>query len=227
MSDEASRPPRGKIGRLSARTREQVNRWLHDNEPASVILPKLNAMPEVQAMLAQHFNADPINADNLSAWRRGEHLKWLKEQERITETRERCRYSAELAKASGGNLSEGALAQLTGEVMELVEELSGARRAGQEINPKVLTAAAKVLVAARAKELDTKTHELNVKRSDQKDRELDLAQDKFEMQFTEAFLKFYDDQKAKDIAASGDRKEVKMDKLRALMFGARPQEVKP
>lgn len=230
MPDEStsSRPARGKIARLSARLREDVNRWLHDGEPASVILPKLNERADVQAMLAQHFNGDPINADNLSAWRRGEHQKWLDEQARIAETRERCRYSAELAKASGGNLSEGALAQLTGEVMELVEEIASARRAGQEINPKLLTAVNKSLVAARAKELDTHAHQIKLKQLEQRDRELALAEEKFQMQFAEAFLKFYDDQKAKEIAASGDHKEVKMDKLRTLMFGARPtQEVQP
>lgn len=222
MSDALS-TPRGKIARLPARLREQVNQRLHDGQPQGVILPWLNALPEVQAILREHFNGEDVSPDNLSAWRRGQHQRWLAERETLDQTRERCRFAAELAKASGGNLSEGALAQLTGEVMELVEEIAAARRSGQEVNPKLLTAVNQSLVAARAKELDTQAHELKKKQLAQRDRELNLAEEKFQMQFAEAFLKWFDDHKARTIAESGVPKQVKMEKLRALLFGKKPE----
>lgn len=222
MDTTAPTPRRGKIARLPARLREQVNRWLHDGESQGQILPKLNAMPEVQAVLAEHFGGEPISPDNLSAWRRGEHQRWLREQERIQETRERARYAAELARASGGSLSEGALAQLTGEVMELVEEIAAARRNGQEINPKLLTAVNQSLVAARAKELETQAHELKVKQLAQRDRELALAEEKFQLQFAEGFLKWFQDARAREIAESKADKTVKMGELVQLIFGSKP-----
>jgi hypothetical protein len=219
---EETSTPRGKIARLPARLREQVCRWLHDGQPASVILPKLNELPDVQAMLAQHFSGEPITPDNLSAWRRGQYQKWLSQREEIERTKERALFSLEVAKASGGNLSEGALAQLTGEIMEVVEEISAIRRAGGEVNPKALAAINKSLVAARAKELDTQAHRLKLKQLEQRDRELDLAEEKFRMQFAEAFLKFYNDAKAREIADSKADKTVKMDQLVELIFGAKP-----
>ena len=224
--DETTSTPRGKIARLPARLREQVCRWLHDGEPAGVILPKLNEMPEVQAMLAQHFGGEAISPDNLSAWRRGQYQKWLAQREQVEMTKERARFSLELAKASGGNLSEGALAQLTGEIMELVDEIGSLRRAGAEINPKLLAAINKSLVAARAKELDTQAHALRIRQLEQRDRELNLAEDKYRMQFAETFLKYYDDRKAREIMESKSTKEVKMDKLVELIFGAKPEAAK-
>lgn len=226
MSDVPS-TPRGKIARLPARLREQVNQRLHDGQPQGVILPWLNALPEVKTILREHFSGEDVSPDNLSAWRRGQHQRWLSERETLDQTRERCRFAAELAKASGGNLSEGALAQLTGEVMELVEEIAAARRSGQEVNPKLLTAVNKSLVAARAKELDTQAHELKKKQLAQKDRELALAEDKFQMQFAEGFLKWFQDARAREIADSKADKTVKMGELVQLIFGSKPTEVKP
>lgn len=225
MSDALS-TPRGKIARLPARLREQVNQRLHDGQPQGVILPWLNALPEVQAILREHFAGEDVSPDNLSAWRRGQHQRWLAERETLDQTRERCRFAAELAKASGGNLSEGALAQLTGEVMELVEEIAAARRSGQEVNPKLLTAVNQSLVAARAKELDTQAHELKKKQLAQKDRELALAEDKFQMQFAEGFLKWFQDARAREIAESKADKTVKMGELVQLIFGSKPTEAK-
>jgi hypothetical protein len=213
---------KGKLARLPAKTREAVNRRLHDGETAAQILTWLNALPEVMKAMELHFSSEPISPQNLSAWRAGGFQKWLAEKEEAENLKERARFSLELAKASGGNLSEGALAQLTGEVMAMVEEIATIRRAGGEIDPKLLDSVNKSLIAARAKELDTQAHALKEKQLVQRDRELALAEDKYQLQFAETFLKFFDDHKARTIAESGDRKEVKMDQLRALLFGKKP-----
>ena len=213
---------KGKIARLPARLREAVNRRLHDGETGPQIIAWLNAQPETIKACELHFNAELISAQNLSAWRQGGFQKWLADKDEAENLKERARFSLELAKASGGNLSEGALAQLTGEVMAMVEEIATIRRAGGEIDPKLLTSVNKSLIAARAKELDTQAHALKEKQLAQRDRELALAEDKYQLQFAETFLKFFDDHKARSIAESGDRKEVKMDQLRALLFGKKP-----
>lgn len=226
MSETLS-TPRGKIARLPARLREQVNQRLLDGQPQGVILPWLNALPEVQAILREHFSGEDVSPDNLSAWRRGQHQRWLAERETVELTRERCRFAAEMARASGGDLSEGALAQLTGEIMELVEEIAAARRAGQEIDPKLLAVASQTLVAARAKELETKDKRIKEKQLAQRDRELALAEDKYQMQFAEGFLKWFNVARAREIAESKADKSVKMGELVQLIFGAKPAEVKP
>jgi hypothetical protein len=70
---QPSRPARAstsKIARLPHSLREQLNRRLHDGEPAAPILEWLNALPEVQAILADSFEGRPINPTNLTEWRR-------------------------------------------------------------------------------------------------------------------------------------------------------------
>ena len=44
--------PKGKIGRLPRAIQEQVNRRLENGEKARTLIAWLNALPEVQAMLA-------------------------------------------------------------------------------------------------------------------------------------------------------------------------------
>jgi hypothetical protein len=214
----------GKIGRLPARLREEVNRRLHDGQSAGQILPWLNAEPDTLKALELYFEGEAISAQNLSAWRNGGFRKWLKQQQDIEETKARAQISLDLAKASGGNLSEGALAMLTGEVLEMVQEFADLRAAGGEIDPKLLTAINKSLIAARGRELESQTLNLNKKKLKQKDRELALAEEKFQLQFCEGFLKWYGDEKVRRIAESGEHKDVKMDRLRQLLFGAPPRK---
>lgn len=212
----------GKIAQLPAKVREALNRRLHDGQPASVILPWLNALPEVIEILKDRFDAEPVSEQNLSLWRNGGFAKWVKEQEQIVRTRERALYSLELAKASGGNLAQGALDQLTGEVFEMVEELAQLREAGQEINPKFIQAVNKSLVAARAKELETQELALRHKIAAQKDRALELAEAQFELRYVAAFIEHAGNKRAHDIATGTAPKEVKMEQLRLLLFGTKP-----
>ena len=74
----------GKIGRLPRAIREQINQRLLDNEPAGSLLPWLNALPAVQALLAVKFGGKPINEPNLSHWRTGGYQQWAMQVERRT-----------------------------------------------------------------------------------------------------------------------------------------------
>lgn len=227
MSDPLPKTPKGKLARLPAKLREAVCRRIHDGETAGQILPWLNALPEVIKACETHFEGELITPQNLSAWRTGGYQTWLAQQDEVEATRDRARFSLELARASGGNLSEGAIAQLTGEVMEMVEGLSAIRKAGGEVNPKQLTAINKSLVAARTKELETLTLKLNLKKLEQKDRELALAEQAFKMKTAEMFLKFFDEEETRRIATSGDRKETKVKELVQHWFGDMPDNIGP
>jgi len=72
----------GKIARLPLTLREELNRRLQNGELSPALLPWLNQLPEVQALLAQFFAGQPISCQNLSEWRLGGYRDWLKLQER-------------------------------------------------------------------------------------------------------------------------------------------------
>ena len=213
----------GKIARLPAKMREEINRRLHDGETGPVILAWLNATPEAQDICRKQFDGEPISPQNLSAWRAGGFIKWQAEQRTIRNTQELAAHSLALAKASGGNLAEGVLAQLTGEVMGMVEAFAALREAGAELDPKLLTSINKSLVAARAKELETQALALKQKQVAQNAVALSLQQEKFELQYVTKFIEHAGNQRAHEIATGTSTKEVKMEQLRELLFGRKPE----
>ena len=71
---------KGKIARLPRAVREQLNQRLDDGESGPRLLAWLNALPEVQAMLATHFGGSRISQQNLSAWKLGGFPDWLREE---------------------------------------------------------------------------------------------------------------------------------------------------
>ena len=226
MSDTPS-TPNGKIARLPAILREAVNRRLHDGEPGPALLAWLNSTPEAQEVCKKQFDGEPISPQNLSAWRNGGFQKWLTEQASIARTRDRAAYSRQLAEASGGNLAEGALAQLTGELMDMVEEIGLLREAGSEIDPGLIAAAAKALATARAKELETRNLTLNERRADQNERSLQLDEARFNLRFAETFLDKMEDLEAREIATSNNPRETKIADLVKHWFGEMPEGIGP
>ena len=84
------RPPRtaptdstrkGKIARLPFVVRERLHDRLREGESGRKLIVWLNALPEVQAVLATEFGGRPINEPNLTAWRHGGYRDWLALQE--------------------------------------------------------------------------------------------------------------------------------------------------
>ena len=59
----------GKIARLPQAIHQQLNLRLQNGELAQDLLLWLNHLPEVQAILAAHFAAKPIDESNLSHWK--------------------------------------------------------------------------------------------------------------------------------------------------------------
>ncbi len=76
----------GKIARLPHDIREQLNHRLRDGEEVKSILEWLNPLPEVQAVLSEHFDGRPINHVNVTDWRQGGYADWLVRQDALTLT---------------------------------------------------------------------------------------------------------------------------------------------
>jgi len=90
----------GKIGRLPAEIREQLNQRLFDGEAASTLLPWLNSLPVMQTILAERFSGQAVSEQNLSQWRTGGYEQWLKQQERRALIAELAEEDRELDSAS-------------------------------------------------------------------------------------------------------------------------------
>ena len=96
----------GKIARLPHQLRDQLNQRLHNGEPGVDLIKWLNSLPEVQAILAEHFNGVPISPQNLSEWNNGGFLDWLTTQELLEDAREFAANTAELPGFTDGHLAD-------------------------------------------------------------------------------------------------------------------------
>jgi hypothetical protein len=70
------KPRIGKIARLPKLIRDELNHRLENGAAAPGLLPWLNALPEVQRVLAEKFHGRPLTKHNLSDWRRGGYAEW-------------------------------------------------------------------------------------------------------------------------------------------------------
>ncbi len=96
----------GKIARLPRTLRNQLNQRLHNGEPGVELIKWLNSLPEVQAILAEHFAGVPISPQNLSEWNNGGFLDWLATQELLEDAREFAADTAELPGFTDGHLAD-------------------------------------------------------------------------------------------------------------------------
>jgi hypothetical protein len=91
----------GKIARLPAGIREEINLRLDDAEEGPDLLDWLNALPEVQELLQKHFNGVPVSKQNLSEWRLGGFQEWLLRRELCAEARLVSETAGEMAGEGG------------------------------------------------------------------------------------------------------------------------------
>src|SRR5688572_12916024 len=66
----------GKIARLPYEIREELNHRLERNIPGITLVEWLNSLPEVQEVLRDLFDGNPIIPQNLSQWRQGGFAEW-------------------------------------------------------------------------------------------------------------------------------------------------------
>ena len=188
---------------------------LRENESGQTLLAWLNELPQCQDA--------PINDANLSLWRQGGFVEWLEDQERVHKIEKLSELSLRLAKASGGNLSEGLLAIAAGKLQEALEagcdveidEASGKEVVNGVSVDKLTTAVAKI----RAMEIEAQ--KLAVKKIEvgQKGQALDLETKKFNHLRVKAFIEWMADEKAKELATSDMATDSKLEALGKHLFG--------
>ena len=168
-------------------------------------------------------------AQNLSEWRNGGYQDWLAKAEKIERTQILSTYCAQLAAANpGGSNLPAAVAG--GQLLEVLEDfdptsLKEVLAEKPDTYIGLLLAVAK-LQDAKAKERVADQNDRKLQQNEaklaQSERALQLAEEKYRRQTAELFLKFYEDQRAKEIAEGNESKAVKMDQLVLRMFGTPP-----
>ena len=96
----------GKIARLPREIRNQLNQRLDDGESGETLLPWLNGLPEVQAVLTRQFAGVPLSKQNLHDWRTGGFAEWQARQEMLADARELSADAADVADATNAGLSD-------------------------------------------------------------------------------------------------------------------------
>ena len=218
MSDALPTTSNGKIARLPARLREQVNRRLHDGETAPQILAWLNALPEVLKVCETHFSGELVSPQNLSAWRNGGFQIWLRQRDEIESTKALAKYAAELADAAGLDMGAAAKAVAAGKVMARLQTLNDESDLGDVL---ALTKAAKDLHGG---DIDQVKLKQGWRVLETRERQVSLAEKNYALRFTDDLLKYVNDARVREIAASKESKTVKMDQLVQLIFGGKPEE---
>ena len=71
----------GKIARLPRAVRLELNRRLQNGEQGKKLVAWLNALPDVQAIVAAEFGGKIIREQNLSEWKQGGYRDWQAQQE--------------------------------------------------------------------------------------------------------------------------------------------------
>lgn len=221
---EDSTPHKGKIGRCPPHIREEVCRRLFENQTGRKICAWLNEHPDVLRVLDEHFREEPVTEQNLSEWRKGGYQKWLARREQIETTKQLADYSLKLAE--GMSPTEGAARVAGGQLLMIFEELDiEAQRTLLKEKPGTYIALLDVLARVKKSEADAlkareagRANDLNARRLEQNDRKLALDEKRFEVRTCELFLDWCNNEQAKRIATSSEKKEVKLEQLRLAMF---------
>jgi hypothetical protein len=66
----------GKLARLPAHLREELNLRLANGEKGNILLPWLNSLPELQAIIQEYFHGEPVSDQNLSDYRQHTFRRW-------------------------------------------------------------------------------------------------------------------------------------------------------
>lgn len=93
-----------KFTRLSESLREELNQRLRNGEPANNILLWLNQLPEVLALVEEHYGGNLISPQNLSDWNLGGYREWLSRQEMRESSKDFATEAPHLTAAAGGSL---------------------------------------------------------------------------------------------------------------------------
>ena len=200
---------RGKIARLPNALRDAVNQRILDGVPAQATIAWLNEKPEVKAILDEYFAGEPINDENFSQWVKGGYEEWRDDEKRAARLARLSGVAMMLARAAGGSIAAGPIAVAGGRMLEILERAEDGDLPGL-IEP---------LTFLRNTEISTEKLSLDKRRQATKEREVALAEDKFQLGTVEKFLEWARRPETQAILDSDRPRESKMQELRALFFG--------
>jgi hypothetical protein len=115
----------GKIARLPRSLRNQLNERLERSEPSPQLLDWLNALPEVQKVVKDHFAGVPISKQNLSEWRQGGFEEWLARQELWAEVRNVEDFARDLGEDRDNVLADDVATVLAARYAALISKWDG------------------------------------------------------------------------------------------------------
>lgn len=219
----------GKIARLPAVLRKEVNRRLFDGQGAPVILPWLNSQSDSIAIWEELFEGVPCSPQNLSEWKLGGYKEWRKSQERLEDLKELSDYALGVVKAANGTLSDAAATIAAGHIVETMESIGNIVVTGgtddADADPNkglslIVGGIAKLQKGDRDREASKRKDEaLKL----QRDRHL-LSREVFEKQTVKKFMEFARKPEIQAILGSRESKTVQMDQLHAMLFGKAPEK---
>ena len=181
----------GKIASLPYAIREELNNRLRNGQRGPDILPFL------------HLYDPTINPQNLTNWRQGGYLDWLKDQTYLDKIRQRSEATRRELEAGGLDVLDKAIYDLACNLAEADIEPAKAAAAIATLKTAV-TSAERVKIASR--------------RADLADQALQIERQKFQIHACEKFLEWYRDQRAQQIAESNLPRAQQIAELRKTFF---------
>ena len=204
----------GKIARLPKFIRKKLNCRLEDGQPASEILPWLNALPRVQKILAAQFAGAPVIKQNLSNWRVTGFRRWQKKQQPIASLAELGEDATDLMNAAGGRLARGAAAIAAGQILKFLKTIPPNKRSPRDAL-KVAAAVAS-LVKADQNHVRLKLAKRKVR---QKEAQILLMRDKHQRDVVAIGLRLLKDERARLIQSGPFNHAAKIELLGRHIFG--------
>jgi hypothetical protein len=205
---------KGKIARLPADIREEINTRLYDGKSGPDILAWLNELPVVKEILAAKFSGVPVNEPNLSNWRATGYRRWQWEQDRLARMKERGLYATNMADAAGGSIARGTAATASEKILELLDE-----DPGEKVAPADLIKAGHVAARLLHAEQNAIRLKISHERLRQHELQLLLMRDRIQRDDTAIGLRVLGKAQAEKIAAAPVNNAVKIELLGRDMFG--------
>ena len=233
---------RSKIAALPGCLREEVCRRLYDGQYHRTIVDWLNSLPEVRAMTASRYEGIPIHRHNLSRWYRSGYQVWLKRHELTARAEELTKVAARIAGDSGITLASGAAQHTAGKLLELLDRLghatkgtaakapAGSANAGTTLpDTKALLDIARALTALRHAEQNDERISTDRQRLDRLDRQIALAQHKFQYITVTQLLSMLNDVRIREIDSGDFDNTEKIEAFGRHLFGSewRPDSAAP
>lgn len=177
--DTTDHAGQGKLQRASHAFRMELNARLHNGCLGPELLPWINETAEIMHICADHFDGVAVSAKNLSDYRTGVYRKWLGAQQLQEKQKSRAALALELARASGGHLSNATAQLIAGQYLDA---FSAAAESEDAELPDSKAAMAVVALRKADQEEDKSRQrerllQLKQQENDRRDREVNLREE--------------------------------------------------